>query len=74
MKNQIEYYKYIIKFSFGGDMKITYTKFPRRLAQIGLVGETFNIYSADTPTLEILCVFRNSAVSYLDIHSVYQIK
>jgi hypothetical protein len=55
-------------------MRITYTKFPRRLSQIGLVGETFIIYSADTPILEILCVFRNSAVSYLDIHSVYQIK
>lgn len=55
-------------------MKITYTKFPRRLAPIRLLDESFIIYSADTPTLEILCVFRNSAVSYLDIHSVYQIK
>jgi hypothetical protein len=55
-------------------MKITFIKFPRRLAPICLLGETFIIYSADTPTLEILCVFRNSAVSYLDIHSVYQIK
>jgi hypothetical protein len=32
-------------------MKTTYTKFPRRLAQIDLVGKTFNIYSADTTDL-----------------------
>jgi hypothetical protein len=55
-------------------MKITYTKFPRKLAQIGLVGATLISYSASIPTLEILCVFRNSAVSYLNIHSVYQIQ